>query len=539
MQYDKSLIKSILEEGERIKIRSLFAFDQSNSEKEVLFKFQLWTRYFFPKHFKYRDSQDHLNMDRYNYQIYRGLDQENGEEKHYYTNIMYRGGAKTTRTKLWRAFVISNDIEHTKKYFKILTKDINNAKQIVTDIYNMFMNTAIQFYYPEMFEKSDLKQEERMDSFTTSFGVKMKAGSVGTDQRGQQQGSEDTSRPDDIWFDDFETRKTLSSAIETNKIWQNMEEARTGLAKGGSATYTCNYLSERGNVHKLVQKKGTDRIISIVPIIKDGKPTWPEAYTVQEIENIKKNADDFSGEYLCEPSAGHDIFFDRSSLKHQERKEPVRIVAGCRIFHPYNSSHRYALGADVAGGVGLDSSATCIWDFSTIPSRVVATYRDNTIKPDVFGDEIKNQGDRYGGCLVAPENNKFDMCIGRLKHLNYENIFFQEMKTTRVGIPPRIRTLGWNTNRDTKPKMLFGLKKAVEDGHAELSDPELIDELMGYTRDDLMDGDEDVRLITRHFDLLMACAIGYAMKDYAEIPDENSNGRFRQPEYESPLQDNN
>jgi hypothetical protein len=33
-----------------------------------------------------------------------------------------------------------------------------------------------------------------------------------------------------------------------------MEEARTGMATHGATLYNCNYLSERGNVHKLIEK---------------------------------------------------------------------------------------------------------------------------------------------------------------------------------------------------------------------------------------------------------------------------------------------
>jgi hypothetical protein len=62
--------------------------------------------------------------------------------------------------------------------------------------------------------------------------------------------------------------------------------------------------------------------------------------------------------------------------------------------------------------------------------------------------------------------------------------------------------------------MLMGLRKPMEDGLLELSDPDLIAELRAYIRDDLMDRDEDVRLTTRHFDLLIACAIAWQMRSY-------------------------
>ena len=65
--------------------------------------------------------------------------------------------------------------------------------------------------------------------------------------------------------------------------------------------------------------------------------------------------------------------------------------------------------------------------------------------------------------------------------------------------------------------MIFDLKRAVENGLLELSDPDIIDELKSYTRDDLMDSTIDPRLTTRHFDLLIACAIAWQMKDYADL----------------------
>ncbi|WP_439401224.1 hypothetical protein ACNJYA_30650 [Bradyrhizobium sp. DASA03068] len=58
----------------------------------------------------------------------------------------------------------------------------------------------------------------------------------------------------------------------------------------------------------------------------------------------------------------------------------------------------------------------------------------------------------------------------------------------------------------------------MEDGHLELSDPDLIAELRAYTRDDPMDRDEDVRLTTRNFDLLIAAAIAWQMRHHAPKP---------------------
>lgn len=517
-QSETSLVEEILTDGEPASVRALFAFNAETDEDDVLMKFWLWSRWFFPNFFKTTDAPFHSQIDRNNLRAYRGVTKA-------FVDIAFRGAAKTTRTKLFVAFCIACDDEHSRRYIKVLTKDLGNAKQTVTDVYNLLINKLVNTYYPEIFEKTTEKREETMSSFTTATGVKVRAGTVGTDQRGQLQ---EDARPDLVWFDDFETRKTLRSAVETQAIWDNMEEARTGLSKNGASLYTCNYLSERGNVHKLVQPADKKDVL-VVPIVANGKPTW-DAYSIEEIETIRQNADDFAGEYLCEPSAGADIFFDRSALDRQLKKSPIQVIGGFNIFHKFDPSHRYGSGHDVSGGVGLDSSASVFWDFTTLPARVVATYKDDSIKPDVFGYEIIREADMYGRPVVAVENNKFDMAIGVLKHQNYPNIFFTEVKETRVGYPPTTRYYGWNTNTATKPKMLYDLKKAVEDGHAELSDPDLIAELRSYTRDDLMDREEDVRLTTRHFDLLIAAAIGFQMRNYAEVSKQTNS--YQQPAYE-------
>jgi hypothetical protein len=511
-------VKQILEKGDPKELKALFGFTDKTKTDILVTKFRLWAKYFFPKYFQSPDAPFHLEMDRLNVQVYRG-------EIPTFVNIVFRGGAKTTRTKLFFAFCIANDLDHSKRYMKVLTKDTQNSTQVVTDIYNMLIQPRVKALYPEIFTDTETKREETMSSFTTATGIKLTAGTVGTDQRGKIQ---EHSRPDIIWFDDFETRKTLRSAVESQAIWDNMEEARTSLAKDGSAIYTCNYISERGNVHRLVEK---GKNVLIVPIVRDGKPTW-NRYTLGDIEKIKEDAEDFEGEYLCEPSASQDVFFDRESVDRQVKKQPIKTIAGFRIYKNYDASHRYGGGSDVAGGVGLDHS-TSVWiDFDIFPAQVVGVFANNEIKPDVFGDELKRQGEYFNLPVLAVENNKFDMCIGRLKQIYDLGKLYRMQNPDDSAYYKKQADYGWNTNAHSKPKMLSALAKAIHDGHLQLNDEALIREVRSYTRNDLMDKDEDVRLTTRHFDLLMACAIAWQMKDHAthaEIP-----STYVQPEYEPP-----
>lgn len=496
-------IQSILQSNNKSEILALFNFTVKDSDDLILLKFNLWTRFFFPKFFNKKEAPFHKEIDKGNLAVYKG-------ELKSFTDICFRGASKTTRTKLFVAFCIANDTENYRKYFKVLTKDLGNAKQVVTDIYNMFVDKRVKSFYPEIFAKTDAKRQESMNVFDTSTGIKVLADTVGVDQRGQLQ---ENSRPDFIFFDDFETRATLRSAVISKALWDNMEEARTGLSKGGGCIYNCNYLSERGNVHKLVLKEDKNNRVLIVPIIKEGEPTW-DIYTKEDIESIKHDAEDFEGEYLCQPSASKDVLFDRETIDKQIAINPVREPAGLKIFKEFTPAHRYAGGHDVAGGVGLDSSTSVFIDFEVFPAQVVATFQNNEIKPDTFGDEIFRQSHLFGGCLVAPEkNNHGHATIARLRQLD-ANIFLTPKKDTQIMFNPA-KEYGWHTNGATKPKMLFAFAKAVEDGHLILNDKDLIAECRSYTRNDLMDRDTDVRLTTRHFDLLIAGAIAWQMKDYA------------------------
>jgi hypothetical protein len=237
---------------------------------------------------------------------------------------------------------------------------------------------------------------------------------------------------------------------------------------------------------------------------------------MEDIERMKRDDDDFEGERLCEPSASKEIYFDRDRLEKMERKQPVEELGGFKVFHKFESDHRYGSGHDVAGGVGLDSSTSVFIDFDTLPARVVGTFKSNEIKPEAFGHEIIREQNLFGKCIAGVENNYGTECILILKQ-NNANMYITEKKDIEISGQGR-STYGWNTNSLTKPKMLSSLSKAVKDGLIELSDIDLIRELKSYTRNDLIESIKDPRLTTRHFDLLMACAIAWQMKDFATKP---------------------
>jgi hypothetical protein len=517
----KLTVKEIIEREDPAELRALFSFNVRETDEMIALKFGIWARYFFVKYFYSKEKEKiindapfHKQTDIRTIQVYKG-ELKGGIKT--FTHIASRGFAKTTRTKLMTAFFILNDEDHYRRYVKVLSKDLINSKQMVTDVYNMLIHPHIRTIYGYIFEKSDFKKEERMDSFTTKYGVKMVAGTVQMNQRGALQ---EEARPDFEIFDDFENRDTLRSLTETQAIWQNMEEARTALSSDGGAVYLCNYISERGNVHRLVENKSDRNVVMITPIMENGIPTWEEMYDLIKISQIRQDADDFEGEYLCQPSAGFDVFFDRQMLLNQKNIYPIKTIGEhTKIFYPYNPSHRYGIGADVSGGVGLDSSTAVVIDFDANPMKVVATYKSNTIKPDLFAYELIALGNKYGECIIGPEQNNHGHATIVILKQEYSNIYTVQEKDTKDVLTPQKRKrsveYGWKTTRASKPRMLMALRRLIENKEIDLSDKDLIQECISYTRDDLMEGEVDPRLVTRHFDLVIALAIAVQMNDHA------------------------
>ena len=497
-------IQAILNRNDNKELKAFFAFSSSTPNDIVIVKFNVWARHFYFKYFTSRDCDAHSDMDLNNLKAYRGQISQ-------FVNVAFRGFSKTARTKLFLAFCIANDIDHSKRFIRCLSADMDNAKQSVTDIYNMFVQPRVRTMYPEIFVKTETMREETMLGFTTSTGVKVIAKQIGVDQRGKIM---EDAKSDLDWYDDIETRTTIRSAIITHKIWENMEEARTGLAIGGASIYTANYFSEAGNIHKLVIRQSDRKVIQITPIMDNyGKPTW-DRYSKQDIEIMKKEDEDFEGERMCRPNASKDVYFSREKLEAMLTPQPIKDISGFKIYKNYNPSHRYAGGVDVAGGVGLDSSASVFIDFDTVPAQVVATYQSNMIAPEAMGDEVYAQSNRFGGCILAIENNRFEQCIMKAKLLGAK-LFMTPSRAIKIGyVTPT--TWGWQTNTLTKNQMMDGLKSAIEDGLIALNDPDLIQEAKSYTRNDVIDNPPDPRLTTRHFDMITACAIAWQMMNHAK-----------------------
>jgi hypothetical protein len=232
------------------------------------------------------------------------------------------------------------------------------------------------------------------------------------------------------------------------------------------------------------------------------------------LESLERKLDNYEAEMMNNPYDADDLFFNRNKVNRalEHAREAEEVDAGLHVFEKFKPSHRYAIGADVAEGGGDDSSASVVIDFKA--GEIVAAFEDNTIAPDRFGKELARQGRKYGKCLIAPERNGSGVAAVIALNDDYSNVFLDH-KQAQVG-DPVTKKYGWYTSKESKATMMFGLKRAFEDGKLAIYDERILEEMKIYTRQNFT---ESQRTATKHFDLLDATAIAWQMRDHAQFPD--------------------
>lgn len=496
----KQLIEQVLLTGTPQEKRELFSFDNDDPHLLVRKKFKLFARGMYPRFFAVPSAPFHDGMIDNMILSYRGLQD--------FLNLGFRGCAKTVLTKLFLAFVLLNDKSQFRKFIRILARDQANSKQIVTDVYNLLVEAS--YVYGNAFAVEDAKKrEETMKTFTLADGRKVSSGTVGQSQRGLVQ---DAYRPDWEIFDDVEDATSVSSVAITTGTITRIDEALNGLARGGTFVCLGNYISDTGVIEWLKNRAGIK--VMIVPILNpDGTSAWPEAFSLEDIEEKKQNAEDFFGDYMCDPKRSENKFFDieRIEADMMVAEPPLRESAGVRYWTSYKPNRRYGQASDHSEGIGKDSNALAGFDFTE--GLLAYTYANNMIAPDLATHEFARVGGEFGNCVYAPEtNNKCGgTAITTLVSIEYPNIYQHEDPTKAKGKVSA--KLGWDTNSKTKYNMFMEFRTDYNDGLITILDEDLLKEMKAYSNADL--NNATTGLITKHFDLLTAAVIAWQMRKVA------------------------
>jgi hypothetical protein len=161
-------------------------------------------------------------------------------------------------------------------------------------------------------------------------------------------------------------------------------------------------------------------------------------------------------------------------------------IDGLDIYEEPKPKHTYVLVADTAKGVGGDASAFTVIDITTVPYKVIAKYKNNTISPLLYPNVIFKIGSNYNNAHVLLEINSSEQ-VGYIlyQELEYENIIFVNRNTKGQVVSGGFggggsTQLGVNTDKRVKRIGCMNFKSLIEENKLIIPDSDIISEISTF-----------------------------------------------------------
>ena len=195
----------------------------------------------------------------------------------------------------------------------------------------------------------------------------------------------------------------------------------------------------------------------------------------------------FNTEFECEFLGSIDTLITSSKLKTLTYKTPIQSNAGLDVYEQPQKDHTYFMCADVSRGTSNDYSAYLVFDVTQVPYRIVAKFRDNTIKPLMFPQKIYHVARAYNQAFVLIEVNDIGEQVANAMQfdMEYDNLVMASMRGRAGqimggGFSGGRAQLGVRTTKAVKKIGCSNLKQMVEDNKIVIEDFDCINELSTF-----------------------------------------------------------
>ena len=201
----------------------------------------------------------------------------------------------------------------------------------------------------------------------------------------------------------------------------------------------------------------------------------------------------FSQEFECEFLGSVDTLISPSKIKNTVYIDALQSKGGLRMFKRPDKDRLYVCTVDVARGTNKDYSAFIIFDVTKIGDKinyeVVATYKNNEVKPFVFPNIVAQTCKAYNEAHVLVEVNDLGQAISEAMHyeLEYPNILMTTQKG-RAGqilgamFSGRGTSLGIRMTKQIKKVGCANFKTLMEGDKLLINDFNIIEEMSTFSR---------------------------------------------------------
>jgi hypothetical protein len=249
----------------------------------------------------------------------------------------------------------------------------------------------------------------------------------------------------------------------------------------------------------------------------------------------------FLQEMECEFMGSAGTLLSAAALKSLAFVTPLHTSdGGVKIYQQPLQNHSYIIVCDTSRGKGLDFSAFAVIDVTSIPYNLVATYKNNTISPQIYPGVIKKVGEYYNNAfaLVEINDNGQQVVDSLFEDYDYENILSTiaaKGKKDKISLTWGYGNRSHRGIRTTKSVKRLGcsnLKHLIENQKIIIQDFDVIAELSTFvSRGSSFEAEEG-----SHDDLVM-CLVLFAWTTSQTFFADLTNTNIRQKLYEQQLQE--
>jgi len=214
-------------------------------------------------------------------------------------------------------------------------------------------------------------------------------------------------------------------------------------------------------------------------------PGRDAAWKAQTIANTSEQQ--FKVEFECEFLGSVDTLINPAKLRTLVYDNPIQSSNGLDIYEEPIKDHEYLCTVDVARGMEGDYSAFIVVDIEEYPHRVVAKYKNNTIKPMLFPSIIHDAVRGYNNAWVLCEVNDIgDQVAAILNYdLEYPNLLQCSMRgragqIVGQGFSGKKTQLGVKMSKAVKALGCSNLKTMIEADKVLFKDYDIISELTTF-----------------------------------------------------------
>jgi hypothetical protein len=173
--------------------------------------------------------------------------------------------------------------------------------------------------------------------------------------------------------------------------------------------------------------------------------------------------------------------FDLFAVSQLVPMIPIENKYGVDIFYRPIPGHDYAIGIDTAEGTQNDGTSLEIWDLTNEKKVEVASFLDNTIRPDQVADIGMKMSAYYNDALLIPEKNSSGLTTTlKIQESSFQNLFVNKTIDSRT--QEEKNEYGWRTTSGNRDIMIDDFIELFEEGNLEINSSNMISQMKTFVR---------------------------------------------------------